>query len=87
MKRVILILTILIFLASILILGNCIYLYVKSSDNNNLSKNIKNINLKIDELNNEINLKKEELNKIKENNIDKVNLLEVWKKELQKTNS
>ena len=62
-------------------------MYVKSSDNNDLSKNIKNINLKIDELNNEINLKKEELNKIKENNIDKVSLLEVWKKELQKTNS
>ena len=83
MKKVIIIITSIILCLSIGLLG---YLFIqyKSNYGNNSSKDIIKIEKKIKNNNKEIDKKKEEINKIKEENKDKVEILEVWEKEVKK---
>ena len=83
MKKVIIIITSIILCLSIGLFG---YLFIqyKSNYGNNSSKDIIKIEKKIKNNNKEIDKKKEEINKIKEENKDKVEILEVWEKEVKK---
>ena len=83
MKKVIIIITSIILCLSISLFG---YLFIqyKSNYGNNSSKDIIKIEKKIKNNNKEIDKKKEEINKIKEENKDKVEILEVWEKEVKK---
>ena len=86
MKRVIIIITSIILCLSI---GLCGYFFIQYKNNygNNSSKDILKIEEKIKKINKERDTKKEEITKVREENKEKVELLEVWEKELKKVNS
>ena len=66
-------------------LGICSYFYLQCNGFINTEKNnIKRIEGKIKKIDKEIEERKEEVEKIKKENTEKVELLEVWEKELKK---
>ena len=84
MKKVILSITSIILCLSIISLCYFISQYKSYSYTIGNKKDIKKIEEKIKKTKEEIKTKEEELNTIKENNKEKVELLEVWEKELKK---
>lgn len=85
MKRVVFLIALVIMVLSIDYLGNTIIEYFKS--NSSLTYNIKitDNNEKINKNKRIIEEKKKEVSEVEKNNEDKVRLLEVWEKELEKT--
>jgi hypothetical protein len=82
MRKVIIGVTSIILCLSI---GLCGYVYIQyDSFTNKGEKNIEKLKEKINNTDKEINKKKEEVEKIKNDNKEKVELLEVWEKELGK---
>ena len=85
MKRVVFLISLIVMVLSIDYLSNTIIEYFNSSSSLTINRNIKNTESKIDKINEEINEKRNVVSEIEKNNEDKVKLLEVWKKELEKT--
>ena len=81
MKKVIIIITSIVLCLSICAL--C-YFYIEYKSYSGSSKDIKVVEKSIKETNEEINKKKEEMETIKKENSEKVEILEVWKKEIKK---
>ena len=81
MKKVIIGITSIVLCLSICALG---YFYTEYNNYSKSGKDIKVVEKSIKETNEEINKKKEEMETIKKENSEKVEILEVWKKEIKK---
>ena len=82
MRKIIIGITSIILCLSI---GLFCYVFIQYNNfSNNGKNNIGKLENKIKIIDKDINKKKEEVNKIKEDNKEKVELLEVWEKELEK---
>ena len=81
MKKVIIIITSIILCLSICAL--C-YFYMEYNSYSKGGKDIKVVEKEINNTNEEINKKKEEIETIKKENSEKIEILEVWKKEIKK---
>lgn len=82
MRKVIISITSIVLCLSIVLCG---YFYIQYNGfTNNGKKDIKRIEGKIKSIDKEIKEKEEEVKKLKEENSEKVELLEVWEKELGK---
>lgn len=83
MRKVIIGITSIILCLSIALCGY-FFMEYRSYYGNNSKKDIKKVEEKIKSIEKETEKKKKEIEKIKEDNKEKVDLLEVWEKELGK---
>lgn len=81
MKKVIIIITSIILCLSI---GVLCYLYKEYNWYSSSGKDVKVVEKKINNTDEEISKKKEEIENIKKKNNEKVEILETWKKEIKK---
>lgn len=81
MKKVIIIITSIILCLSI---GVLCYLYKEYNWYSKSGKDVKVVEKEINNTDGEINKKKEEIESIKKENSEKVEILETWKKEIKK---
>ena len=86
MKKFVFLITIIALVLSLDFMGYKINEFIKSSDSYVVKKNIKKAKAKINELDTKIKEDNQKVKEVEESNIDKVRLLDVWKKELEKTN-
>ena len=85
MKKLGFLVTIIALVLSLDFLGYRIDKFLKSSDSYIIKRKIRKTERKIDEVDSKIKEDSENVNEVEKNNEDKVRMLEVWKKELEKT--
>lgn len=84
MKKCFLIVSVCLLLFSIINFSKAIYIYYQNNNTSYYPNKIKKIDYQTDKIKNKIDNKKEELDILKNNNIEKVELLDLWEKELRK---
>lgn len=85
MKKLLFLITIIVLVLSLDFLGYRISEFLKSYDSYLIKANTKRAKSKIKELDIKIRKDNDKVKQYEENNKDKVRLLDVWKKELEKT--